>query len=165
MTKYVTLERQITLEPEFLGEFFKKNLWEKMKKTYTDTVNIDTGYILSVSRTMKIIDNKISNVNSDIIFTVQFQAEVLKPEINQVIEGVVMMVYNCGIFLNIRDKFNVLIPIKILQDNFVFNQTTKIFDHKTDVGLSISKDQKLEVKITGLRFSKQNFSCYGILVD
>ena len=67
-----------------------------------------------------IISHEISRANTDNIFNVDFDVEILKPEKGLEVEGVVCMVYKDGIFINILDKQKMLIPKSNLQ-KYKFN--------------------------------------------
>lgn len=164
MLKLITLERKITLEPEYLDCNFKRHVWDKIVKVCLNTVNKDTGHIVGIRKIMKIMDNKISNVNSEIIFTVKFKADVLKPEAGKIFEGVVHIIFGSGIFVSIQDKFQVLIPEYKLRDKYTLNIVDKIFENKEDPSDNIECKQIRSVKIIDLRFTKQNFQCVGELV-
>ena len=80
-------------------------------------------------------------------------------EINKIFKDRVCMIFSGGIFIDVKGKFKVLIPLSSLE-NFVFNQEKKNFTN-TKTSLVIKESDLIDVKITGVKFSKKNFSCFG----
>ena len=157
----IQLERRICIEHQFLDSNIKAHLLEKIKKTVLNECTKDYGYILDVKRIIKINDNYISNANCDIIFSVLFEVENLKPENGKKFQGEVCMIFGGGIFINIKNKQKVLIPITNLKD-YTYNQSEKTFKKGSKV---IKENDVLELIITGTKYSKQKFSCFGNLVE
>jgi DNA-directed RNA polymerase subunit E'/Rpb7 len=157
----IQLERRICIEHQFLDSNIKVHLLEKIKKTILNECTKDYGYILDVKRIIKINDNYISNANCDIIFSVLFEVENLKPENGKQFKGEVCMIFGGGIFINIKNKQKVLIPITNLKD-YTYNQSEKTFKKGSKI---IKENDVLELIITGTKYSKQKFSCFGNLVE
>ena len=65
------------------------------------------------------------------------------------------------IFINIKNKQKVLIPITNLKD-YTYNQSEKTFKKGSKI---IKENDVLELIITGTKYSKQKFSCFGNLVE
>lgn len=160
MSSNIIIQKRICLEPEFLNSNLKKNIFDKLKKSTLNECSKEFGYILNIVKLVKIIDNYVSNASSEIVFEVMFEIETLKPEIDKVFTGDVCMVFVGGIFLNIKNKIKVLIPITSMKD-YKFDQTNKIFKKDKTV---IKQGDILNVKITGIKYSKKNYSCFGELV-
>ena len=106
-------------------------------------------------------DNYISNVNCENVFTIVFQVENLKPENGKQFSGKICMIYAGGIFLIIKNKQKVLIPLASLKD-YVFDQTNKCFKKDKKI---IKTGDIIDVIITGTRYSNKSFSCFGNIVE
>lgn len=161
MSSNVIIQKRICLEPEFLNSNVKKNIFERLKKSTVNECSKEYGYILDIVKLIKIKDNYVSNATSEIVFEVMFEIETLKPEIDKVFTGDVCMIFVGGIFLNIKNKIKVLIPITSMKD-YKFDQTNKVFIKKDKT--VIKQGDVLNVKITGIKYSKKNYSCFGELV-
>jgi DNA-directed RNA polymerase subunit E'/Rpb7 len=157
MSTNIIVQKRICLEPEFLNSKLKQNIFDKLKKSTMNECSKEFGYILNIVRLVKIIDNYVSNASSEIVFEVMFEIETLKPEIGKVFTGDVCMVFVGGIFLNIKNKIKVLIPITTMKE-YKFDQALKIFKKDKTV---IKQGDILNVKITGIKYSKKNYSCFG----
>ena len=161
MSSNIIIQKRICLEPEFLNTNLKKNIFDKLKKTTNNECSKEFGYILNIVKLIKIVDNYVSNASSEIVFEVMFEIETLKPEIDKVFTGEVCMIFGGGIFLNIKNKIKVLIPLTSIKD-YKFIQSEKILRKCED---EIKQGDILNVKITGLKYSKKNYNCFGELVD
>ena len=155
------IERKVCVEPEFLYYDLNAKLLEKVKKVFENECTQENGYILKINKILRIKDNYISNVNSNIIFIVDIDVENLKPEIDAVYTDKVSMIFSGGLFINIKNKIKLLIPISSLK-NYKFEQSTKTFvkDDKT----VIKEHDEIQIKITGIKYSKKNFNCFGELI-
>ena len=161
MSSNVIIQKRICLEPEFLDSNFKKNIFDRLKKLTVNECSKEYGYILDIVKLIKIKDNYVSNATSEIVFEVMFEIETLKPEIDKVFTGDVCMIFVGGLFLNIKNKIKVLIPITSMKD-YKFDQVDKVFIKKDKT--VIKQGDVLNVKITGIKYSKKNYSCFGELV-
>ena len=155
------IERRICIEHDKLNKDVCSSIFEKIKEITNNECTKEYGYILGVKRLVKIKDNYISNVNCDNIFIVLFEAYTLKPEVGKKFKGKVCMLFNGGIFLNIENKQKVLIPVSSLK-NYNFDAPKKIFENGDK---KISVDDEINVEITGTKYSKQSFSCFGNIIE
>lgn len=160
MTETITLQRKLTLDSEFLNKDIKKNILDKLKISTNNECSQDYGYFLNIVKLKSIVDNFISP-NCENVFVVEFEVETLKPEVGKKFEGEVCMIFSSGIFLNIQNKLKVLIPTTTLK-NYSFNQIENCFIHKK-TKKKIKVEDKLTVIISGAKYSKKAFSCFGNL--
>lgn len=119
------------------------------------------GYILKIIKINFIISHEISRANTDNIFNVDFDVEILKPEKGLEVEGVVCMVYKDGIFINILDKQKMLIPNSNLQ-KYEFNGDLKIYENED--GETIKMNDSIKAVITAVSYSNQKYSCFGSII-
>ena len=158
MTTIVVLEKKISIESEFLFKNLKEHLFNKLKRMYENECTKDNGYFLKINKILRIKDNFISS-NCENIFNVEFEAETLKPEIGKKINGTVCMIFSGGIFVNVENMMKILIPESNLKD-YKFDQTETSFKCKNK---TIKKDDDITVCISGVKYSKKKFSCFGTL--
>ena len=155
------IERRVCLEPRFLDQNISIHLLNKIKETIEGECTKEYGHIIKINRLVEIYDNMISSANSDIVFTVLFEAETLKPEIGSNLTGDVCMILPSGIFINVQNKLKVLVPRNELS-NYKYNGSNMCYSKNES---SIKKGDIISVCITGTRYTKQNFSCFGRLVE
>jgi len=148
------IERRLYLEPKFLDENIMNHLLKKISVTTIGECTKDYGYILSVNKIVKILNNE------DTFFTVLFDADTLKPETGGKFDGIVCMVYKDGIFVNILNRQKVLIPSVTLK-NYSFDEILATY---VGNNRNIKQGDKITVIITASKFNKKGFICVGSLV-
>lgn len=156
------LRKRLVVDNCFLNKNLNSSIFKKLKEVVENDCTKEFGYIIKVTKLVKIVDNYISNVNSELIFVVDFEAETIKPEINNVYEDQIFLVLRGGIFFEISNKFKVLIPPNALTD-YTFNTETKTYEKKDSKDF-LSKGTKCKIKITGIRYMNKKFDCFGELV-
>lgn len=157
----VEITRRVCIPHEDLHSDINSCILEKIKEITLNECTKENGFILSVKNLIgDIQDNYISNANGENVFIVKFLAETLKPENDKKFIGVVCMIFSGGIFVNIKKKQKVLIPVSTLNE-YKFDQSTKSFKKDKD---EIKEGDELNILITGTKYSKQTFSCFGTLV-
>ena len=161
MSNIITLNRIISLDPQYLDSNFKQHILNKLIDVSINECTKENGYFLKIIKLNKIINNYISS-DSQIIFNIEYDVETLKPETNKIFEGNVCMVFSGGIFLSIKNKMKVLIHNSCLND-FEYKQSDNNFYNKKNKE-TIKENDILNICISGVKYSKNNFSCFGKLV-
>jgi DNA-directed RNA polymerase subunit E'/Rpb7 len=154
------LRQRLVIDNSFLGKQLNQFIFSRLKEVAENDCTKEYGYILKVNKLMKIIDNYISNVNSELVFIVEFEAETLKPQINDIFEDEIFLVLRGGIFFNINNKFKVLIHPNSLS-LYHFDTDTKSYVNPTNI---LVKGTKCKLKITGIRYINKKFDCFGELI-
>ena len=155
------MEKRVCIDSEYLNKDIYKHMLEKIKENTINDCTKNYGYILDIKKITKIKDNYISNVNCDNIFLVEFIAETLKPDIGKKFDGEVCMLFPGGIFLNIKGKQKVLIPISTL-NNYIYDPINKLYKKNKK---TIKEGDTIKVEITGTKYTKQSFSCFGNMIE
>jgi DNA-directed RNA polymerase subunit E'/Rpb7 len=162
MTSIIKLQKKISIESQYLDSNIKENILKKLKNITNNECSKEYGYYININKINKILDNYISS-NCENIFLVEFEAEILKPEIDKKYEGKVCMLFGGGIFLNVLNRLKILIPLSTIID-YEYNQIKNNFTNKKN-GKVINLNDDLKVVISGTKYSKQNFSCFGKLLE
>jgi DNA-directed RNA polymerase subunit E'/Rpb7 len=145
----VTIKHKVSIEAKYLDNNIEEHLLNKIKTRVVGKCYIDHGYILNVTKIINIGNNTISSVNSFVVFDVTYEADVLKPEIGDIYSGSVCMIFQHGIFVDVKNKLKVLVPIKSM-------------NKKENSKISISSE--LSIRIIMIKYEKKEFSCIGELV-
>ena len=157
----VTIEKKIHLESKFLDWNINKHLFQKLQHITSQECSKKYGYILDIDANVEIISQEISRANTDNIFFVSFQAEILKPVAGNLMVGIVCMVYKDGIFIIIKNRQKMLIP-KIFLKEYTFNEVEGYYIN--DIGSKLIKEgDEIEAIVTAAQYNKNNFSCFGSL--
>ena len=73
------------------------------------------------------------------------------------------MIFNSGIFVNIKNKLKVLIPLTELT-NYIYDSSKNIFIMKDDDKNILKKDININICILDMKYSKKQFSCFGKII-
>tara|TARA_Y100000389_G_scaffold199548_1_gene238153 strand:- start:1440 stop:1922 length:483 start_codon:yes stop_codon:yes gene_type:complete len=160
MIETVEIRRNICLDHKNMNKNYKDFLLSKIKKITKNECTKKYGHIIDVKEIKEILDNKISAAKSSLIFDLIFIADILKPEIGKEIMATVCMITENGIFLEVHEKLNILIPLNELteyklQDDKYINKKNK---------KSIKYNDTIKVGIKAVKYYNQNFSCIGYII-
>jgi DNA-directed RNA polymerase subunit E'/Rpb7 len=117
-----------------------------MRRESLDVCTNDAGYILNVTDWVEIQDSYISNANSDVILTVEFDVDMFKPAVGDVLTGSVCMVFDHGLFVDVYNRLKVFVPVASLP------QRRPVLGDPVTVSLD------------GVRYASGSFNCFGKLV-
>ena len=156
------LKQRILISNDLLDMNLNKHILNKLKDISVNECSKDNGYVLKVNKLIKIVDNYISNVNSELIFIVEYDADTIKPAINDIFEDSVFLVLRNGIFFNIKNKFKVLIPPDALLD-YMFDADNKTYIHQ-DNKTVLKSGSQCKIQITGVRYMNRKFDCFGKII-
>lgn len=155
------INRRVCLEPKYLDSDVMSHLLNKLVDSTRDECSRENGYILGVKEIVSVDSTKISPANSDVVFSVNFKAEILKPIDGKTLEGEVCMVFRDGIFVDVKNKLKVLIPLSELSGYELNKSSTGYVKGNSN----IQKGDTVKVMITGTKYSQQRFSCFGSLIE
>lgn len=155
----VNIEQKIPIESMYLDKNINLNILNKLKNDMGGKCTLEYGYILDIIKIIKIGDNKISSANSLTVFDVIYQADVLKPTEGLILSGKVCMIFQHGIFVDIKGKMKVLIPATTI-DSFSYDAEDSSFETSNT---KISNGASVDIEIVLIKYEKKNFSCIGKL--
>ena len=161
--KRSTIISKLSIDARFLDSAILKHVLNQLRKCMEGSCSKENGYIMNIYDRIDVLDNCISNANSDIIFTVRYEADILLPQKDVIYEGDVCMVFNKGIFIVVETKLKILVVVDALK-GYTFDQLKSAFVSLDSSKKNIEKNDKTRVKITGVMYSKNKFSCYGEIV-
>ena len=159
MSSIKIIRKRVCLEPELLDKNYKESLFDKIKNLNKDECSKEHGYFLEIKRIVNIVDNNISSI-SEIVFIVEFETETLLPEKGKKFEGVICMIFNGGVFVIVKNKLKVLIPVSELT-NYTYNVADNTFYFKDKI---LKKGDTIDISILDMKYSKKQFSCFGKII-
>jgi DNA-directed RNA polymerase subunit E'/Rpb7 len=152
--KNAIITRRVYLDPKFLDSNIMEHLLKRCSELSVGECTKEYGHILAVNQILKVLGNE------DTIFTVQFEAETLKPKVGEKLSGKVCMIYKDGIFVQVSDKQKMLIPAISIK-GYTYDDTSRTYSNGKK---KITEGDNIEAIVTAAQYSKQNFSCIGSLV-
>jgi len=153
----IVLQKKISSHPRDFNDKLIDNIYEKLKSNYVGKCKQRYGYIVSIEPSIEINENKITE-DGYIMFTVNVNTKVFKPKVGDVLEGVVCMILEDGLFVQIVKNMNVLIPKDTL--DLTYNKSDDTFGDDENV---ISKGDKINIKIGQIKYDKTGFIIIGSL--
>lgn len=156
------LTQRLVIPNDCLDQNLNNHILTKLMEVSENDCSKEHGYVLKVNKLLNIVDNYISNVNSELIFIVQYDADIVKPQINDIFEDDIFLILRSGIFFNVKNKFKVLIPPDALTD-YTFDNDNRTYVHKQD-NTVLRSGMSCRIQITGVRYMNRKFDCFGIIV-
>lgn len=154
------IKRNVCIQPKYLDKNINTHILKKLQDSTRGECSKKNGHILEVTRIVENYGNRISSANSDIIFDIEFEAKVVKPEQGQIMEGIVCMISKDGIFVQIENVLKILIPPSSLSE-YELDPTSSFYSKDED---TIERKDTVKVKISATKYSKKKFSVIGSLV-
>lgn len=145
----------INIHPKYLDSNLKKRIVKIIEEKVGTKCTKEYGYILQVLEPIT-IDSFI-----DTRMTVTFTAKTLKPEKGEKMTGVVCMLYKDGIFMEVEGRQRVLVPKTTLQA-YTYDELSKTY---TGPSRTIREGDEITVLIQATKYDKNQFSCFGKLVE
>ena len=145
----------IIMKPETLGKellnLIKANLIERVLGSVTERY----GYIISVIRFLKIESGKVLNTSGDVIFNVYYKAIVLKPFVNEIMDGVVEKIEPYGIHVK-AGVLKIFISSSNFPGDFEYNETNRSYKSE-EQNDEIKVDSEVRFRIIGFNYESNEF--------
>jgi DNA-directed RNA polymerase subunit E'/Rpb7 len=157
----VIVIKTICLESKYLTKNINVHLLNKIQQSLSLYCSKDIGHVINVIKIIDILNHEIDRANGANIFSIQFEAEALKPEPGLILSGTVCMIYKDGIFIEVlKDRQKMLIPTIYLKE-YVFDESVPSYNNNGNI---IQKGDTLTAKVTASQYNNKTFSCFGSIV-
>jgi DNA-directed RNA polymerase subunit E'/Rpb7 len=153
-----TINRWIKINPKYLGDL-DEHIHKEVNLQMKDKCDEKTGRITDIVKILDVIDNKIKNSSSELVFLVRFTVDVFKPEVDMVVDVTIRAIYRDGILVDIQDVQQILIPSSTYSKEYILENSTLVNDVKV-----ITIGDKIQARITAVRYDDHKFSCLGEIV-
>ena len=160
------ITRKIYLNPKYLNGDILISLLNELKKKTKGECTSEHGYILKIHKITRIIDGfNISSINCDVVCNVEFDADVLKPKVEDIYEGkVCVILQRAGILINVGECLKILVKSSSLKD-YVYDSTNNSYAHIRGEKTNIVIGDTIRVRLTGVKYTEHKFSCFGEYTD
>lgn len=156
------ITQKVSINSKYLDSNISHHLLKKIKKNMEGKCYLDYGYIIKVKNIIDIGSNIIAPATLMAVYTVKYEADVIKPVKGLILSGKICMIFKQGIFVNILDKMKVLIPENNIK-GYKFNDDIFVSEDKDKDDLVINT--KVEIEITMVKYEKKSFSCIGKILS
>ena len=158
----VILRKRVKVKPEYLDSNLINYITLILQKQLKGSCDNEYGYILNVNKLNRIIDNKISRANSDIIYMVDVDVDILKPKVGDTYEGSVKLIIEHGLILEVESYLNIFIQTDKLTGYTISDDNEYFKGDNGDKG-DIKLGSNIKVGILGVKYNDGNFDCFGQL--
>jgi DNA-directed RNA polymerase subunit E'/Rpb7 len=155
---YIT--KKIEIEPKYLDTNIEQHIFSKLNKNEIGKCTKKYGYVLSIESIIEYKTNTIPITTPNILFNVTYQAKVLKPEINDIFDAEVIMIYQQGIYLKKEKVLDILVPSTSIEN---FKYDTVSGDFKNKEGELISREDYIPIIITAVTYKEKKYRCIAKL--
>jgi|LauGreDrversion4_2_1035121.scaffolds.fasta_scaffold00284_21 DNA-directed RNA polymerase subunit E'/Rpb7 len=159
MEKKVELVKTISITPNLINYDIIKTVVSLLKVKYEKTCNENDGMITHISYDDIIsIDNIISKDSTNVLFSIKFLANVVKPEKKDVISFKPSLILDKGLFGKIYDNISVFIPETNMKE-WKFEKDK--YKNKDKI---IDKETVVNAVITDTKFNTTKYNCICTLL-
>jgi len=95
------VEDHVRVEPKYFGLPTKEAIEKQLNEDFTDKVNKEYGYVISVISVDKIDDGVIIPGDGSAYYNSEFNILVWKPELHELVYGTVTEITNFGAFMQV----------------------------------------------------------------
>ncbi len=152
MDKVITITKDLELHPKFLNNNIQSHIKDILDKQVICSQKY--GYVLKILDIINVTSLTISSITKFPVFRVTFTADALIPVEGQIIEGEIGAVFSQGVFI-FKGPIKILLPLTNMKD-FIFDKDEKSFTRGEYV---MKAGDKVQVKLTVIKYEKKSFSC------
>ena len=152
------INQKISIDNKYLDSNIYNNILENLK-SMEGFCTLKDGYILKVNRLIDVKNNIISQVQGNVIYNVSYEAIVLKPAKDMILKGKVCMVFEEGVFVDVKGVLKVLIPIQSDCEEYRYIENSFLGPE----GDEIKYGTNLSIKITLTKNEKKGYRCIGTI--
>ena len=157
MLKARQITKTVTVPPSALGPGIAEYVADQIQQYEMQTCSKREGIIIRVHDEIVLSTPTISNANSEVEVDVRFTADTLLPENGDAFTGKVWKIFSEGVFLQVRDILQILIPAKSIPG---YEMLPGGKSAKCSLG-SIAVGVLLDGSVTGVRYKTGKFNVIG----
>lgn len=156
-----TFNGMVPLKASFLHEKDKKGVIDEIVRQKFNGSSMDNYFICSI-KSINVVEEMLDAVTSDHHIAVEFTADCLTFDVDDVINIKVTVVTSNGFkgAGEINDNISVIVPGRTIPKEWSF--VGGVFTHKTT---PIEQGTRIGVKLTCVRFEPKRVACQAILED
>lgn len=129
-------EDYIRVEPKFFGLDTREAVKQQLNKTYSGFVNKDLGFVISIVDVLSVEEGIVIPGDGAVYYNSRFKLLIWKPEMQELVFGIVREVANFGAFINIGEAEGLIHVTQVTDDYVSFSKS----------GSLISKSGKRNLK-------------------
>ncbi|PSG99475.1 MAG: DNA-directed RNA polymerase [Nanohaloarchaea archaeon SW_7_43_1] len=118
MYKKLTIQDQVRVPPQHLGEDVEESVKAGLAEEVEGTINSEIGVIIGVENVESIEGGEIEPEDAGVFYDVEYNAMVYEPELHEVVFGEVVDITEFGAFIRIG-AFDGLCHVSQIMDEYV----------------------------------------------
>ncbi len=159
----MTFIEPIIMKPSTLGKELQNLIRARLIESVQGSVSERYGYIICVVKFIEIGNGKVLDTSGDVLFNVTYKAVVLKPFVNEIMDGIVEKIEQYGIHVN-AGVLKIFISSSNFPGDFRYNEISKTYksDKQND---EIKLDSEVRFRITGINYEFNEFLCTATMQE
>ena len=123
MFNLAEVEDYVRVEPKLFGLETKDAVRQQLKNTYSGFLNKELGFIISVVEVMKVEEGVVIPGGGAVYYNSRFKLLIWKPEIQELIPGIVKDVANFGAFVSLGVAEGLIHITQVTDDYVTYSKT------------------------------------------
>ncbi|PIN92899.1 DNA-directed RNA polymerase [Candidatus Pacearchaeota archaeon CG10_big_fil_rev_8_21_14_0_10_35_13] len=123
MFNLAEVEDYVRVEPKLFGLETKDAVRQQLKNTYSGFLNKELGFIISVVEVMKVEEGVVIPGDGAVYYNSRFKLLIWKPEIQELIPGIVKDVANFGAFVSLGVAEGLIHITQVTDDYVTYSKT------------------------------------------
>ena len=119
----IEVEDYVRVEPKLFGLPTHEAVDKQLRETYSDHYNKELGKVLAVVEVMNVGEGVIIPGDGAAYYNTQFKLLIWKPEIHELVHGIVTEITNFGAFLNLGGIRGMIHISQTMEDYVSFSKT------------------------------------------
>lgn len=157
MFKLVTLEDTIRIPPETFGDSLETVGRQQVREKYEGMVDGELGYVVAVTEVEVSPEGKIVPGDGGAYHKVSFSLLTFYPQIQEIVEGMVVEIADFGAFVRIG-PVDALLHVSQLMDDFIsYDEKQGILTGK-ETNKSLTSGDQIRARITAVSLGKAGSS-------
>jgi DNA-directed RNA polymerase subunit E' len=151
----VKMENTIRILPEHIGEDLDKASERIVQESFEGTIDKKHGMILVAKNVKRVGEGKIIHGDGAIYQNVKFEALTFKPELHEVLDGVVCEVVEFGAFCHIGPLDALIHKSQIMDDHILIDIENKRMEGK-QTKKSLKLGDRVRARIVTISLNEMN---------
>lgn len=158
ITQTKRIQASVLLLPDQMSIDWRKHLTEGVEKSLLGKCSFEHGYIIDIHRVAKILDHQIARLDGNVRFQVEIDATVLRPNVGDIVEATVEMIFPHGIFCCYR-KLRMMLPLSKCPGFSLRQDFSQISLVNPSTQTTIRKGDTIPILVEDVRFENDLYSC------
>ena len=161
----MTFLEPIIMEPNSLGRELENLIRGELIQKVQGSVSQKYGYIICVINILDIGKGKVLDTSGEVIFNVKYKAVVMKPLVNEIMDGIIEKVEPYGINVTAGVLRKIFISINHFPGDFQYNENSNSFKSNDLNDDEIKVDSEIRFRIKAINYELNQFMCTGTMSE